>query len=196
VRSPGTGTHMPRTAKSFCRNCGALCSMSLTVEGDKLISAVGDGTASPYGGYMCVKGLASIDFHNGAENRLLSSLRRDASDKLVETSASQAMDEIAHKLSALIAEHGPRSVAFFHGTGAYRSVLGGFLINTRLESRSYLLGDELTAADIQLGFVSEIVAARLGFAGYPNIDAWGKRFQARPAYKAAVARGGAYSSAS
>jgi glutathione S-transferase len=65
-----------------------------------------------------------------------------------------------------------------------------------MTSRQYLRGDELTAADIQLGFVGEIVAARLGFAGYPSIDAWGKRFQARPAYKAAVARGGAYSSAS
>ncbi len=101
--------------------------MSLTIEGDRLISAVGDATASPYGGYMCVKGLASVDFHNGAEARLLSSVRRDASGKLVETSASQAMDEIASKLSVLIAEHGPRSVAFYHGTGAYRSVLGGLL---------------------------------------------------------------------
>jgi hypothetical protein len=54
-------------------------------------------------------------------------LRRDASGKLVETSASQAMDEIAQKLAVLMAEHGPRSVAFYHGTGAYRSVLGGFL---------------------------------------------------------------------
>ena len=101
--------------------------MSLTIEDDRLISAVGDAAASPYGGYMCVKGLASVDFHNGAEGRLLSSLRRDASGKLVETPASLAMDEIAHKLAALIAEHGPRAVAFYHGTGAYRSVLGGLL---------------------------------------------------------------------
>src|SRR5450756_2440097 len=118
---------MPRTAKSFCRNCSASCSMSLTVEGDKLISAVGDPTAAPYGGYMCVKGLESIDFHNGAEGRLLSSLRRDAFGGFVATSASQALDEIARKLAALIAEHGPRSVAFYHGTGAYRSTLGGLL---------------------------------------------------------------------
>jgi anaerobic selenocysteine-containing dehydrogenase len=118
---------MPVKAKSFCRNCGALCSMELTIEGDKLVGATGDGTVSPYGAYMCTKGLASLDFHNGAENRLLNSLKRETSGGFVALDASQAMDEIATKLSALIAEHGPRSIAFFHGTGAYRSVLGGLL---------------------------------------------------------------------
>jgi predicted molibdopterin-dependent oxidoreductase YjgC len=92
---------MQRTAKSFCRNCSALCSISLTIEGDRLISAVGDATASPYGGYMCVKGLASVDFHNGAEGRLLSSLRRDASGKLVETPASQQRGSHTGRLTSL-----------------------------------------------------------------------------------------------
>jgi len=118
---------VPHKVKSFCRNCGALCSMELTVEGGKILGVSGDGTASPYGGYMCAKGRASVDFHNGAENRLLSSVKRDASGQFVELPAAQAMDEIAAKLMTLIAEHGPRSVAFFHGTGAYRSVLGGLM---------------------------------------------------------------------
>ena len=118
---------MLRKAKSFCRNCGALCSMELSIDGDKLVGVVGDGTASPYGSYMCPKGRASVDFHNGAENRLLNSLKRDAAGGYGELPASQALDEIAARLAALIAEHGPRSVAFYHGTGAYRSLLGGLL---------------------------------------------------------------------
>lgn len=118
---------MPHNVKSFCRNCGALCSMELTIENDKIIAVSGDDTTSPYGGYMCAKGRASVDFHNGAEHRLLNSVKRDASGKCVALPATQAMDEIATKLSALISEHGSRSVAFFHGTGAYRSVLGGLL---------------------------------------------------------------------
>jgi glutathione S-transferase len=69
-------------------------------------------------------------------------------------------------------------------------------INTSLEGTPYILGKELTAADIQLSFVGEMAGARFGIAGYPNIDAWVRRFQARPAYKAALARGGAYSFAS
>lgn len=99
----------------------------LTIENGKIIAVSGDDTTSPYGGYVCAKGRASVDFHNGAEHRLVNSVKRDVSGKFVALSASQAMDEIATKLSTLIAEHGPRSVAFFHGTGAYRSVLGGLL---------------------------------------------------------------------
>lgn len=63
----------------------------------------------------------------------------------------------------------------------------------RLDGRSYLLGDELTAADIQLSFVGELAAARFGISDYPNVAAWVARFQARAAYRAALTRGGAYS---
>ncbi|HEY6131257.1 MAG TPA: molybdopterin-dependent oxidoreductase, partial [Halioglobus sp.] len=118
---------MPRKVKTFCRNCSALCSMEVTVEEGRLTAAVPDGTASPYGAYLCVKGLASIDFHSGAENRLLGSCKRNSAGAFSPISAAQAMDEIADKLAALVAEHGPRSVALYHGTGAYRSVLGGQL---------------------------------------------------------------------
>jgi predicted molibdopterin-dependent oxidoreductase YjgC len=68
---------MIHKAKTFCRNCGALCSMEVTVDDGKLIAVSADGTASPYGPYMCIKGQSSIDFHNGAEQRLLRSLKRD-----------------------------------------------------------------------------------------------------------------------
>ena len=66
-------------------------------------------------------------------------------------------------------------------------------LDTALRGRLYILGDELSAADIQLSFIGEFASARFGVAGYPDIEAWIERFQARPAYKAALARGGAYS---
>ncbi len=118
---------MPRLVKSFCRNCATLCPMEITIEDDRLIAARGDGTVSPYGEYMCVKGLAGLDFHNGLQSRLLHSLKRDASGAFTEIAASRAMDDIATKLAALIERYGPRSIAVYHGTGAYRSVLGGLL---------------------------------------------------------------------
>jgi anaerobic selenocysteine-containing dehydrogenase len=68
-----------------------------------------------------------VEFHNGAEQRLMNSVKRDVSDRFIDISATQAMDDIAAQLTALVAEHGPRSVAFYHGTGAYRSVLGAQL---------------------------------------------------------------------
>jgi glutathione S-transferase len=66
-------------------------------------------------------------------------------------------------------------------------------IDKSLADRDYLLGDALTGADIQLSFVGEIAATRTNRAAYPSLDAWVKRFQSRPAYKAAIARGGPYS---
>jgi glutathione S-transferase len=69
-------------------------------------------------------------------------------------------------------------------------------IDQMLAGRDYLLGSELTGADIQLSFVGEIAGARADRAAYPNVDAWVRRFQARPAYQAAVTRGGPYSYAS
>jgi anaerobic selenocysteine-containing dehydrogenase len=101
--------------------------MEVTVEDDRLLDVVADGTASPYGPYMCIKGKSSVDFHNGAEDRLLSSLKRDEQGKFVAIGAEQALAEIAGQLSTLIEQYGPRSVALYHGTGAYRSVLGGQL---------------------------------------------------------------------
>ncbi|CAN7281959.1 molybdopterin-dependent oxidoreductase [Phenylobacterium sp. LjRoot225] len=123
---------MAHKAKTFCRNCGALCSMEVTVDNGRVVEAAPDPDAvSPYGAYMCPKGAAAVDFHNGAEGRLLHSLKRDASRGLggdfAPIAAERALDEIAAKIGALIAEHGPRSVAVFHGTGAYRSVLGGLM---------------------------------------------------------------------
>ncbi|MFV8816740.1 molybdopterin-containing oxidoreductase family protein [Haliea sp. E17] len=118
---------MPQTAKTFCRNCGALCALEVTVDDNRITAVSADASISPYGGYMCPKGLASIDFHNGAEERLLHSLKRDAEGNFVQVGAAQALDEIAAQLAQLLREHGPRSIAVYHGTGAYRSVLGGLL---------------------------------------------------------------------
>ena len=66
-------------------------------------------------------------------------------------------------------------------------------INASRNGRDYLLGDGLTGADIQLSFVGEIAGVLANRAAYPNIDAWVRHFQARPAYKAALERGGPYS---
>ena len=63
-------------------------------------------------------------------------------------------------------------------------------VNQSLEGAEWLVGDHLTIADIQMSFVGE--AARGLRAQYPNIDAWVRRFQARPAYQRAIERGGPY----
>jgi glutathione S-transferase len=63
-------------------------------------------------------------------------------------------------------------------------------VDAALQGREWLVGDALTGADIQMSFVGE--AARELRKSYPNIDAWVRRFQARPAYLRALERGGPY----
>ncbi|QIG80742.1 molybdopterin-containing oxidoreductase family protein [Stakelama tenebrarum] len=118
---------MQRKVKSFCRNCSALCAMELTVEDDRLTGVAPDGSVAPGGAYICPKGLAAVEFHNGAEDRLTTSLKRDGSGNFAPIAVDRAMDEIADAIAALVAEHGPRAIAFYHGTGAYRAALGGLM---------------------------------------------------------------------
>ena len=66
-------------------------------------------------------------------------------------------------------------------------------VDRSLSGREWLLGDALSGADVQMSFVGE--AARGLRAAYPNIDAWVRRFQQRPAYRRALERGGPYSMA-
>lgn len=66
-------------------------------------------------------------------------------------------------------------------------------VDRSLAGREWLVGGRLTGADVQMSFVGE--AARGLRASYPNLDAWVRRFQQRPAYRRALERGGPYSMA-
>jgi glutathione S-transferase len=65
-------------------------------------------------------------------------------------------------------------------------------IEAHLSKNTWFCGDQLTGADIQMSFPLEASAARGMVDQYPNILAYVKRFQALPAYKAALAKGGDY----
>jgi glutathione S-transferase len=64
-------------------------------------------------------------------------------------------------------------------------------IDATLASRDYLLGDELTAADIQLSFIAEFATKLRQGGDYQHLLDWISRFQARPGYQRALARGDA-----
>ena len=65
-------------------------------------------------------------------------------------------------------------------------------LDSALAGKQFLVGDSLTGADIQMSFVGEVAGAFGKRAAYPNLDAWTKRLHERPAYKKALAKGGAY----
>lgn len=61
-----------------------------------------------------------------------------------------------------------------------------------LTGHDWLVGGNLTAADIQMSFVGEVAGAFGLRAKYPSMEGWVKRFQARPAYARALEKGGPY----
>ena len=67
----------------------------------------------------------------------------------------------------------------------------GYLDN-HLKNRKFLLGDEFSGADVQMSFIPEIAEVYGKRAPFQNLDAWIKRLHARPAYKAALEKGGPY----
>ena len=109
---------MSAKRKTYCRNCGAVCGIELEVEANKVIAVTGDQDNPESQGYFCVKGLTSMDFHNG-EDRLLTCKKRQADGSFAGIEGETLIDEVAAKLKAILEAHGPRSVAFFNGTHGY-----------------------------------------------------------------------------
>jgi glutathione S-transferase len=69
-------------------------------------------------------------------------------------------------------------------------------LETALKLTPYLLGEEISGADIQMSFIGEFAKSQGMLHDYPSLSAWIDRFQARPAYISAVKKGGDYKFAS
>jgi len=66
-------------------------------------------------------------------------------------------------------------------------------VDRSLQGRDWLLGADFSGADVQMSFVGEVAGALGGRDRFPNVLAWVRRFQQRPAYQRALQRGGPYS---
>ncbi len=108
---------------SFCRNCLAFCPILVTVDGGRAVKVTGDPQAPAFDGYSCPKGRALPEQHNHPQ-RLLHCMRRQPDGGWASIGSQDAMDEIAAKLTKILAEHGPRSVAMFTGTGRVSHPVG------------------------------------------------------------------------
>ena len=64
-------------------------------------------------------------------------------------------------------------------------------IESELAKSQYFVGDEFSAADVEMSFPLEMAGADAS-AAYPNITAYLARIHARPAYKTALEKGGVY----
>jgi anaerobic selenocysteine-containing dehydrogenase len=94
--------------------------MVATVEDNRLLAIGPDTDNEIYGGYTCPKGRQLLEqiYHPG---RLQQSQVRQADGSFAPIAAKQALDEIAERLQAILAEHGPRSIASYNGTYSYQN---------------------------------------------------------------------------
>ena len=57
--------------------------------------------------------------------------------------------------------------------------------NDQLEGKTYLVGEQLSGADIMMSFIVEIVGRSDGLAEYPNLERYGKTLATHEAFKIA-----------
>ncbi len=65
-------------------------------------------------------------------------------------------------------------------------------VDRHLAGRQFFVGDSLTGADVMMSFVAEVTRAFGKLKDYSHLDAFIDRVHARPAWKAALDKGGAY----
>ncbi len=153
--------------RSACRICAVGCGTIVELDGQRVVSVVGD-TDDPWSeGYMCSKGRAGGEFHHHPDRFDHPMVRRDG--ELVACSWDEALDDIAARLRALIDEHGPDVVADYTGTGGPLDPSGyalaeGLMRNLGSHSRYSALSVDCPAkflvpqlmAGVQLQFATDL----------------------------------------
>ncbi len=99
---------------SGCTLCYHSCGIEVDVADGKLVDVRGQASHPLNKGYLCPKGRATIE-HIYHPSRLRHPLKKDSSG-FKQISWDQALDEIAAKLNALKAKHGPEALGFFCGS--------------------------------------------------------------------------------
>lgn len=110
--------------RSYCRLCEAGCGIVVDVADDGIIEKVRPDNDHPVTvGFACNKGLLCGEIHHDP-HRLDQPQRRTA-DGFATTSWEEANQDIADRVNAIIAEHGPNAVAGYIGNPAAFNATAG-----------------------------------------------------------------------
>lgn len=105
---------MSSTHHTYCRLCEVGCGLVAEVEEGRITRLRPDTEHPVTAGFACNKGLLSLDVHHDPA-RLDQPLRRSADGSFGTETWDEALDDIATRLGAIIAEHGPAAVAVYLG---------------------------------------------------------------------------------
>jgi anaerobic selenocysteine-containing dehydrogenase len=111
-----------RTALRTCPLCEATCGLELTLEGDRVVSVRGDRDDVFSGGYLCPKGALFGELEHDPDRLDGPRIRRDG--RLLPATWDEADAEVASRLRAIVAEHGPDAVAIYLGNPNVHTLAG------------------------------------------------------------------------
>ncbi len=110
--------------KTGCVLCAQNCGLEILVEDGRMTKVKPDKDNPRSKGYACRKGL-NVIYHQYPADRLTQPLKR-VGDKFEPIGWAQAIDEITDKLKGLLAEHGPRCLAYMGASAQGGHMEGAF----------------------------------------------------------------------
>lgn len=121
--------------KSFCRICPGCCGMEIAIDAatGHIAGIHGDHSHRQTMGFACIKGLVAAEAHHGPQ-RLLRPLKRQPDGSFEPVPLAQAMREIAERVRAILAKHGPDAVAGYRGTLNYLHTTANHMLGDWLRS--------------------------------------------------------------
>lgn len=110
--------------RTYCRLCEAGCGIVVDVTADGRIEKVRPDHDHPVtAGFACNKGLLCGEIHHDPDR--LDHPQRRTADGFVTTSWDEAAQDIADRVSAIVAEHGPDAIAGYIGNPAAFNATAG-----------------------------------------------------------------------
>jgi anaerobic selenocysteine-containing dehydrogenase len=138
--------------QTLCRMCDDRCGIDVHLEDGRIVDILGNKEHLWNRGRLCVKARAAVDmvYH---PDRILKPLKR-TDGGWQEIPLEQALDEIAARLAAIKAEHGPRSIGVWKGEaigfGQQETIARRFA--HALGSPNYFSNDSMCYAGRYFGF--------------------------------------------
>ncbi len=106
-----------RIITTLCRMCEQGCGLEVSLGPDGRPVRVKGDKRHPYSrGWLCVKGLAALDFFS-SPRRITTPLIRQGDGRLHQASWEEALGRAARELHRIRKTYGPQSLAIYHGEG-------------------------------------------------------------------------------
>jgi anaerobic selenocysteine-containing dehydrogenase len=156
--------------KSFCRVCGSACGIIVDVDGDQVVRVRGDVENPLTAGYTCTKGRALSQVHHHPKRIEVPQMRNESTQALETGSWGDVLDDMAAKLTRIIAESGHRAVGLFIGGGCYMDATG-YLVTRQFPKamNTPSIYSDTTIDVISKLVVSEMMSGAPGMMSRPDL---------------------------